>query len=229
MLDGRRHGTDRHPGNRRVVGLRLRRSPRSGACAGALCSASTRRAGLVLGDGSTRDVIAHGASLQQAFEALQDRLGETVRRLDDRLGEVERRLTGRCAPRPRPLRRLQRVLRSAVDVDRPARWAPLWIVLTCIHHRDQARVYAKQILDGNGELELSPEEAEAVPRRAGSRRQPGLPTGLGRLCRREPGLRGARPRAGYLGPEGTFSEEALFACVPAAAVTPLRTRRSATP
>jgi hypothetical protein len=35
-------------------------------------------------------------------------------------------------------------------------------VLTCIHHRDQARVYAKQVRDGVGELELSPEEAEAV-------------------------------------------------------------------
>ncbi len=36
------------------------------------------------------------------------------------------------------------------------------IVLSCIHHRDQARVYGKQVHDGRGELELSPEEAEAV-------------------------------------------------------------------
>jgi len=36
------------------------------------------------------------------------------------------------------------------------------IVLTCIHHRDQARVYAKQLREGLSELELSPEEAEAV-------------------------------------------------------------------
>jgi predicted DNA-binding protein (UPF0251 family) len=36
------------------------------------------------------------------------------------------------------------------------------IVLSCIHHRDQARVYAKQMQDGQSELELSPEEAEAV-------------------------------------------------------------------
>jgi hypothetical protein len=36
------------------------------------------------------------------------------------------------------------------------------IVLTCIHHRDQARVYGKQVRAGQGELELSPEEAEAV-------------------------------------------------------------------
>ena len=36
------------------------------------------------------------------------------------------------------------------------------IVLSSIHHRDQARLYAKQIQAGRGELELSPEEAEAV-------------------------------------------------------------------
>ena len=35
-------------------------------------------------------------------------------------------------------------------------------MLSCIHHRDQARVYAKQVHGGQGELELSPEEAEAV-------------------------------------------------------------------
>ena len=36
------------------------------------------------------------------------------------------------------------------------------VVLTAIHHRDQARFYAKQIHEGQGELELSPEENEAI-------------------------------------------------------------------
>ena len=36
------------------------------------------------------------------------------------------------------------------------------LVLTSIHHRDQARVYAKQVTEGRGELELAPEEEEAV-------------------------------------------------------------------
>jgi hypothetical protein len=35
-------------------------------------------------------------------------------------------------------------------------------VLSSIHHREQARMYAKQVRDGRAELELSPEEAEAV-------------------------------------------------------------------
>ena len=36
------------------------------------------------------------------------------------------------------------------------------VVLSSIHHRDQARLYAKQVVDGAGLLELSPEEEEAV-------------------------------------------------------------------
>ena len=36
------------------------------------------------------------------------------------------------------------------------------IVLSSIHHRDQARLYAKQVYEGRGELELSPEEDEAI-------------------------------------------------------------------
>jgi hypothetical protein len=36
------------------------------------------------------------------------------------------------------------------------------VVLSSIHHRDQARLYAKHVRGGRAELELSPEEAEAV-------------------------------------------------------------------
>ena len=36
------------------------------------------------------------------------------------------------------------------------------VVLSSIHHRDTARLYAKQIRNGQAELELSPEESEAV-------------------------------------------------------------------
>src|SRR5690348_13631460 len=54
---------------------------------------------LVLADGSQRDMVAHGASLQQAFEALQDYVGDVALRLDGRLDEVERRLTGAISHR----------------------------------------------------------------------------------------------------------------------------------
>jgi hypothetical protein len=36
------------------------------------------------------------------------------------------------------------------------------VVLSSINHRDQARLYAKQLRDGTPELELSPEENEAI-------------------------------------------------------------------
>ena len=36
------------------------------------------------------------------------------------------------------------------------------IVISSIHHRDQARLYAKQVVGGRAELELSPEEEEAM-------------------------------------------------------------------
>ena len=55
----------------------------------------------------------------------------------------------------------------AVDLDRAARRARARAsCCRSIHHRDQARLYAKQVSDGEGELQLSPEEAEAVRHRA---------------------------------------------------------------
>ena len=36
------------------------------------------------------------------------------------------------------------------------------VVLSSIHHRDQSRLYAKQVRNGHPELELSPEEDEAI-------------------------------------------------------------------
>ena len=36
------------------------------------------------------------------------------------------------------------------------------VVVSSILHRDQARVYVKQLREGESELELSPEEREAI-------------------------------------------------------------------
>ncbi len=124
---------------------------------------------LVLGEGSQQDVIAHAASLQQAFEALQDYVGEVAAGVDGRLDGVEAKLTGAIAHRAlvrydayNELSGQQSMSLALLDERRDG------VVLTCIHHRDQARVYAKQVLDGRGESELSPEEAEAVARALGA-------------------------------------------------------------
>jgi hypothetical protein len=117
---------------------------------------------LVLGE-SERDVIAHAVDLQEAFTALRDYVGDVAEGLEERLGAVELALQGAISHRSlvrydayNELSGQQSMSIALLDGTRSG------IVLSCIHHRDQARVYAKQVRDGQSELELSPEEAEAV-------------------------------------------------------------------
>jgi hypothetical protein len=118
---------------------------------------------LVLGERGEQDVVAHAADMQEAFEALRAYLEDVTERLDGRLAGAERTLRGTIAHRAlvrydayNELSGRQSMSIALLDDERSG------IVLSCIHHRDQARVYAKQVHGGRGELELSPEEAEAV-------------------------------------------------------------------
>ena len=118
---------------------------------------------LVLGEQGQRDVVAHAAAMQDAFEALREYVEEVASRLDGRLAGVEQTLRGVIAHRAlvrydayNELSGRQSISIALLDEEQSG------IVLSCIHHRDQARVYAKQVHAGRGELELSPEEAEAV-------------------------------------------------------------------
>jgi hypothetical protein len=118
---------------------------------------------LVLGPHGERDVVAHGAELTTAFEALRDWVEEVATRLDGRLAGAEDRLDGAVAYRGllrydayNEMSGRQSTSIALLDATRSG------IVLSSIHHRDQARMYAKQVRDGQAELELSPEEAEAV-------------------------------------------------------------------
>jgi hypothetical protein len=118
---------------------------------------------LVLGEQGERDVVAHSAAMQAAFQALQAYVDEIGARLDGRLGGVETALRGTIAHRAlvrydayNELSGHQSVSIALLDDEQSG------VVLSSIHHRDQARVYAKQVTGGHGELELSPEEAEAV-------------------------------------------------------------------
>jgi len=117
----------------------------------------------VLGPGETEDLITHAAGLQRAFVALQDRVEEIAARLDERMGVAEHRLDGALAYRALvrydaygELSGHQSTTIALLDAERNG------VVLSSIAHRDSARLYSKQVLDGAGELELSPEEAEAV-------------------------------------------------------------------
>jgi hypothetical protein len=117
---------------------------------------------VVLGE-DRLDIVAHAATLQEAFAELRGYVGDVAERLDARLAAVELELRGTIAHRSlvrydayNELSGQQSMSIALLDRTHSG------IVLSCIHHRDQARVYAKQVWDGRGELELSPEEAEAV-------------------------------------------------------------------
>ncbi len=135
------------------------------ACAA--LSASVRRLRraqrLVLGEHRKQDVVAHAAAMQEAFSDLYAYVQDMATRLDGRLGRAELTLRGRLGHRAlvrydayNELSGQQSMSIALLDDERSG------IVLTCIHHRDQARVYGKQVHGGRAELELSPEEAEAV-------------------------------------------------------------------
>jgi len=118
---------------------------------------------VILGAHGERDIVAHGAELTTAFEALRDWVEEVGTRLDGRLAGAEERLDGAIAYRGllrydayNEMSGRQSTSIALLDATRSG------IVLSSIHHRDQARMYAKQVRDGQSELELSPEEAEAV-------------------------------------------------------------------
>jgi hypothetical protein len=118
---------------------------------------------VVMGGGEGQDLVAHAAAMQAAFEALRAYVEDTATRLDERLASVEVGLTRTISHRGlvrydayNELSGRQSMSIALLDEQSSG------IVLSCIHHRDQARVYGKQVLSGRGELELSPEEAEAV-------------------------------------------------------------------
>jgi hypothetical protein len=132
----------------------------------------------VLGD-RRQDLVAHAASLQSQFEALHGYVEDVAARLDERMGAAEARLDGAIAHSSLirydaygEMSGRQSISIALLDARRSG------IVLTAIHHRDQARLYAKTILEGRGELELSPEEDEAIKTAlegspAGQQSQPG--------------------------------------------------------
>jgi hypothetical protein len=117
---------------------------------------------VVLGEGRT-DLVDHAAGLQRAFEQLAEYVTGVAERLEARMTSAETRLDGAIAYRSLvrydaygEMSGRQSMSIALLDAGRSG------VVLSSIHHRDTARLYAKQILHGKPELELSPEEADAV-------------------------------------------------------------------
>jgi hypothetical protein len=116
----------------------------------------------VLG-GRDQDLVAHAAALQGQFEALHQYVEDAAARLNNRMETAERRLDGTMAYRALvrydaygEMSGRQSTSIALLDATRSG------VVLSSIHHRDQARMYAKQVHEGRAEIELSPEENEAI-------------------------------------------------------------------
>jgi uncharacterized protein DUF4446 len=120
---------------------------------------------VVLGGTGREDLVTHAAGLQEAFMQLNDRVEEIAERLDERVARVEERLDGAITYRALvrydaygELSGHQSASLALLDAERNG------VVLSSIAHRDTARLYCKQVIDGRGEHLLSPEEDEAIRR-----------------------------------------------------------------
>jgi hypothetical protein len=117
----------------------------------------------VLGSTGREDLVSHASALQEAFAALHARVEEVAERLDGRMSAAEERLDGAIAYRSLvrydaygELSGHQSTSIALLDAGHSG------VVLSSIANRESARLYCKQVHAGEGELELSPAEAEAV-------------------------------------------------------------------
>ena len=116
----------------------------------------------VLGDGA-RDLVTHAAELDTAFVSLREYVEEALARLEERSTATDRRIDGALSDRALvrydaygEMSGQQSSSIAMLDEHRSG------IVFSSILHRDQARVYVKQVHEGESTIELSPEERQAI-------------------------------------------------------------------
>jgi hypothetical protein len=124
---------------------------------------SLRRAqATVLGDGA-RDLVTHAAELDEAFVSLREYVEEALARLVQQSQVTEQRIDSCIAYRALvrydaygEMSGAQSSSFAMLDQHRSG------IVFSSILHRDQARVYVKEVREGQPTIELSPEEQQAI-------------------------------------------------------------------
>lgn len=117
----------------------------------------------ILGENGSRDLIAHASYLERRLEALGSQVEQDVRRLEERDAGLGERLDGaitHCGVvRYDAMGEMTGRQSSSVAL---LDSAGTGVVLSSILHRDQARLYAKPVVDGSSEFDLSPEESQAL-------------------------------------------------------------------
>jgi hypothetical protein len=117
----------------------------------------------VLGAAGQRDLVVHAQQLEKGFTDLRDWVEESIEHFERRMQATESRLDGCVAYRSlvrydayNELSGHQSSSLALLDARKSG------VVVSSIVHRDQARLYVKQLHDGEAEIALSPEEQEAV-------------------------------------------------------------------
>lgn len=130
----------------------------------------------VMGDTGERDLVGHAARIEQAFVELRDWVEETSAGIEERMVTAESRIDGAVSYRSvvrydayGEMSGQQSTSIALLDSHRSG------VVLSSIMHRENARVYVKSVVEGEGESELSPEEQEAIESAFAG--HPGTPAG----------------------------------------------------
>jgi hypothetical protein len=117
----------------------------------------------ILSNSSERDLVNHAVSLQHGFDQLNREVQRKFQQLDSRLQSNEHRLQTSISK--------SAVVRYDAYGEMSGRQSSsialldengTGVVMSSILHREQARLYAKGLRDGKADVELSPEENEAV-------------------------------------------------------------------
>ncbi len=117
----------------------------------------------VLGAQGSQDLVSYVQQVGDGFTDLREWVEGALARVDGRLGEASERIDGCIAYRSLirydaygEMSGHQSSSVALLDARKSG------VIISSIVHRDQARVYVKQLTDGVPTLELSPEEQEAV-------------------------------------------------------------------
>jgi hypothetical protein len=117
----------------------------------------------VIGGTDRGDLVAHAERLETGFRDLRDWVEESLESIERRMAGAEARVDGCLAYRALirydaygEMSGQQSSSVALLDSHRSG------VVVSTILHRDQARVYVKELQQGESEHDLSPEERQAI-------------------------------------------------------------------